>query len=336
MTRSLDQAVFIGIDGGGTHSFAIAVNSTGRRLATAEAGSLNFFGTGLPIARRHLKRLRGALARQLPPRTRIDRIVVGCAALFSDATIAEKENLCRGILPLERTRVISDCQTACFGATLGRPGVVIIAGTGSIVVAQNEKGQQQRIGGWGHILGDEGSAYWMAVEAVKAAIAAEAGLGSKTSLGRWICQWFKVKELMDVVPMIHDSDFTKERFASLTSHLARKAGSQDTAFREICRRAARELASQALSAVKLAPVNARPLPVYLIGGVLTNNALVRVGLVAALKNACPVRIVKPRLSPLLGAAALTLEDAGIELTADVVANLAESDSGATLGRSERL
>jgi N-acetylglucosamine kinase-like BadF-type ATPase len=312
--------VFIGIDGGGTYSFAMAVDSTGRRLATAEAGSLNFFGAGLPTARRHLKELSESLERQLPPTTQIARIVVGCAALFSDATKAEKENLCRGILPLARTRVVSDCQTACFGATLGRPGVVIIAGTGSIVVAQNEDGQHQRVGGWGHILGDQGSAYWLAVESVKAAVAAEEG--AKTHLGRLVRQWFKVSKLTEIVPIIHGPDFTKERFATLASHLARKVGGRDTAFREICQRAAHELASQALAAVNLARVKTRPLPVYLVGGVLANNALVRACLVTALTNSRAVRIVKPRLSPLLGAAALALGDARVELTVNVVSNLA--------------
>src|SRR5439155_24419293 len=97
-----NEPVFIGFDGGGTHSFAIAVDSTGRRLATAEAGSLNFCGAGLRAARRHLKQLSESMKRQLPPEAQIARIVVGCAALFSDATQAEKEDLCRGILPLER------------------------------------------------------------------------------------------------------------------------------------------------------------------------------------------------------------------------------------------
>ena len=330
-----NEPVFIGVDGGGTHSFAIAVDSTGRLLATAEAGSLNFFGASLPVARRHLKSLRGSLERQLPRKTQFTRIVVGCAALFSDATNAEKKNLCRDILPLERTRVVSDCQTACFGATLGRPGVVIIAGTGSIVVAQNEDGQHQRVGGWGHILGDEGSAYWMAVEAVKAAIAAEEGLGTKTRLGRFVRQWFKVKKLTEVVPILHGPEFTKERFASLASHLARRVGGRDTAFREICERAAQELASQALAAVKLTLLNTRPLPVYLVGGVLRNNAMVRARLVTALNKSCAVRIVKPRLSPLLGAAALALGDDGIKFTTEVVANLAKSDLGAAVDRSER-
>src|SRR5439155_2424932 len=207
-----NEPAVIGIDGGGTHSFAIAVDLAGKRSATAAAGSLNFFGSGLPSARQNLKMLIGSLKRQLRPKTPIDRIVVGCAALFADAANAEKKNLCRGILPLQRTRVVSDCQTACFGATLGRPSVVIIAGTGSIVVAQNEKGQRERVGGWGHILGDAGSAYWMAVEAIKAAIAADEGLGPATRLGRLVRQWFKVKKLTEVVPIIHGPEFTKERF----------------------------------------------------------------------------------------------------------------------------
>src|SRR5207245_1528157 len=99
-----------------------------------------------------------------------------------EAAKAEKEELCRGILPLDRTRVVSDCRTAGFGATLGRPGVVIIAGTGSIVLAQNEAGKLVRVGGWGHLLGDAGSAYWIARESVKVAIASEEGLDSKSSL----------------------------------------------------------------------------------------------------------------------------------------------------------
>jgi hypothetical protein len=122
----------------------------------------------------------------------------------------------------------------------------------------------------------------------------------------------------------------------LASHLARNVGRRNAAFRDICRRGAKELAAQALAAVKLARVKMRPLPVFLLGSVLTNNALVRARLVAALKNSCAVRIVKPRLSPLLGAAALALGDARVELTPNVVVNLANADSGAIVDRSGKL
>src|SRR5262245_38429105 len=97
MTKYSELAAFIGIDGGGTHSLAVAVDSNGSELAKTRAGSLNFFGSGLVAARRNLEMLVKALKRQLPRKTRFDGIVVGCAALFSDATRAEKKNLCGGI-----------------------------------------------------------------------------------------------------------------------------------------------------------------------------------------------------------------------------------------------
>ncbi|PYK63264.1 MAG: hypothetical protein DME21_03525 [Verrucomicrobia bacterium] len=297
---SHNTSVFIGIDGGGTHSFAVAVDSSGKLLATARAGSLNFFSSGLPAARRNLKMLVRSLERQLPPDSRCKRAVVGCAALFSSASKTEKERLCHGILPLARTRVVSDCQTACFGATLGEPGVVIISGTGSIVLAQNEAGKCARVGGWGPILGDAGSAYWIALESVKAAIAAEEERGRETSLSRLI--------------------------AALAGHLAQNAARHDVVFRETCRRAGRELAAQALAAVELARLKTRPLPVYLVGGVLVNNAWVRGSLVAALKKSCLVRIEQPRLPPVGGAAAIALRDAGVETTHRLAANLAQSCS----------
>lgn len=322
--------VVIGIDGGGTHSFAVAVDSAGRTLATAMAGSLNFLSAGWPTARRNLKTLVGALEQRLPPRLQPGKIVVGCAALFSDATNAEKGKLCRGILPLRRTRVVSDCQTACFGATLGRPGVAVIAGTGSIVLAVNETGQLTRVGGWGHLLGDAGSAYWIAVESVKAAIAAEEGLGPSTALGPVIGRWFDTKRLAGIVSFIYGPRFRKEAFAGLAGYLARKVGRRDAVFRRICQQAGQELAAQARAAVKLARLRSRPLSVCLVGSVLTNNALVRDSLVAALKRTGAARFAKPVLSPSQAAAAMALSDAGVELTADVVGNLAKSDLGTNL------
>src|SRR5207302_7660160 len=90
---SRNTSVFIGIDGGGTHSFAVAVDSSGKLLATARAGSLNFFSSGLPTARRNLKMLVRSLERQLPPDIQCKLAVVGCAALFSIASKSEKEQL---------------------------------------------------------------------------------------------------------------------------------------------------------------------------------------------------------------------------------------------------
>jgi N-acetylglucosamine kinase-like BadF-type ATPase len=318
------QSAVLGIDGGGTRSLAVAVGLNGQTMATAEAGSLNFFGAGLAEARRNLERLVKSIERQLPAKTRITRVVVGCAALFADATDEESEALCRGILPGARTRVMSDCQTAWFGATLGRPGVVMVAGTGSIVLAQSGTGKLCRVGGWGHILGDEGSAYWIALESVKAAIAASEGRGPNTTLVRSVREWFAVRQLTELVPIIHQPGFAKDKFAALSGFLAGSRAPSDTIFHRICRRAGEALARQTLAAARAAGMKMKMLPVHLVGGVVEKNSLVRQSLIAALKKKRGVRVSRPALSPVLGAAALALRDAGTELTPAVVKRLAAS------------
>jgi N-acetylglucosamine kinase-like BadF-type ATPase len=81
------------------------------------------------------------------------RIVIGSAALFSVATPEPTEMLCLGILPLDRTRMVSDWQSAYFGASLGTAGLLVISGAGSIVIARNEAAEFYQLGGWGHLLG---------------------------------------------------------------------------------------------------------------------------------------------------------------------------------------
>lgn len=319
-----DLPVVLGIDGGATHSWAVAVDARGRLLGTGHAGCLNFFGSGLAEARRNLKDLVRTLSAEMTPDLEFSSIVIGCAALFEEATPAEKEALCRDILPLARTRVVGDSMTAYLGATLGQPGLLIISGTGSIILARNEAEQFRQVGGWGHILGDAGSAYWIALEAVKAAIASAEGTGPGTNLGPLICRWFQVRELAEIIPIVHSPIFTKERFAALARHLEERAEADDPGYQNICRRAGRELAAQAVAAVQAVGLESRPVPVYLVGGVLTNDALVRSELLAALQETFPVELRPPHLPPVLGAAAMALSDSGITLSPELAGSLAKS------------
>ncbi|MBI3417804.1 MAG: hypothetical protein HY043_21135 [Verrucomicrobia bacterium] len=314
------QRLVVGIDGGATTSHGVAVDATGAVCAMAHAGSLSFFGSSLAETRRNLSRLKAAL----PPVTDVENFVVSSAALFDEATPDQKEMLCLGILPLERTRLLSDCQSALFGATLGQPGLLVISGTGSISVAQNADSKIVKVGGWGHLLGDEGSAYWIASEAIKAAIAAATGLGPATTLGESVCGFFKVRSLEDLIPVLHHPHFTKEKLAALARHLTGTVASADSVLQTIFTRAGCELARQALAAAKLCNLRLDPIPLYLVGRVIEKNSLVRDSFLATIRREINVAITPPKLSPPLGAAALALVDSGITLTDDVVTRLASS------------
>lgn len=315
--------LFLGIDGGATRSLGVAVTAEGRVVAAAQAGSLNFLGTDLATARRSLRGLLGSLRTALPPGATFDRAVVGCAALFTDATHAEQKALCGGLLPLATTRVVSDCQTALFGATRGQPGVVIVAGTGSIVLAQAERGTLAQTGGWGHLLGDEGSAWWIARESIRAAIAAHEQRGPNTGLGQLICRFFRTSTLHAVASRVHGA-LGKDEIAALAAFLAQKTAPSDRVFRAILRRAGEELAAQALAAIRAADLRIRPIPLFLAGSVLTHNRHVRGSLLRALRAQFPLSASSPSLDPVLGAAALCLASAGIPLSPRVITTLRQT------------
>lgn len=316
--------VVIGIDGGGTYSFGVAVDLTGRALAAAKAGSLNFFGTSLQEARRSLTQVVRTLETTLPLGNRVFNTVIGSAALFSEATPREKEQLCRGIVPLEGTRLVSDVMTAYHAASLGRPGVLIVGGTGSSFLARNEEGEFAQVGAWGHILGDEGGAYWIGRECIRAAIAASEGTGPATCLLEVVLRWFEVKVLTDIVPIIYQPKYSKDRFAALAGYCAQQADPADLVWTDICQRAGQELARQAVAAARLVHLRLRPVPVWLNGSVVRLNAVVRESLFRTMNVELPVVHEPMRLAPLLGATALALSAAGVEVDEAMVERLASS------------
>ncbi len=318
--------VVIGIDGGATHSFGVAVDLNGNALAAAKAGSLNFFGTSLQEARRSLTQLVRTLETSLPLGNQVLQTVIGSAALFSEATPREKDLLCRGITSLESTRLVSDVMTAYHAASLGKPGVLIIGGTGSSFLARNEHGEYAQVGAWGHLLGDEGSAYWIGRECIRAAISTSESTGPATCILDIVLRWFDVKVLTDIVRIIYQPKYSKDRFAALAGYVATHADPGDPVWFDICQRAGQELARQALAAARLVNIQIRPVPVWLNGSVVRCNNVVRESLFRAMSAELAVAHQPMRLAPLLGATALALSNALVEVDGNMVDHLAQSYS----------
>lgn len=314
----MSRDFIVGIDGGATYSFGVAVDREGKVLATARSGSLNFLGNSLTLARTHLSELAASLKKDLPAGADFNQICIGCAALSAEATEDEKALLCRDIFPLERTRVVSDALTAYHGACHGQAAVLIISGTGSMVLAQTEDGRFLQVGGWGHLLGDGGSAFWIAAEAVRCAIAARDRTGPDTPLLNLVCRWFKVSDLTEIIPIVYGANFTKDRFAGLARFLSEQAGA-DPVLNDILRRAGQELTRQ--SVVPLKEMRTTPVPVFFEGSVLSNNTTVRESLVEGLMAIRAVKVERPILPPLLGAAGLALIHLGIGMDPYIVSNL---------------
>jgi N-acetylglucosamine kinase-like BadF-type ATPase len=170
------------------------------------------------------------------------------------------------------------------------------------------------------MLGDEGSAWWIAREALRAALAAREGRGRQTLLNAAICRSLGVENLDAAVARFH-APGAKDEIAAAASRLPQYLPRADPVFSEILTRAGAERASQALAALRQSGLTARPVPVFLLGGVLAHNRRVRASLIKALQARLPISVKPPCLRPVLGAAALSLSASGISLTSGILRRL---------------
>jgi N-acetylglucosamine kinase-like BadF-type ATPase len=137
-------------------------------LARGKAGAADEVGQG-PESTRLRDALRCALAdalanAQLPADSRFAGIVAGISGYESNVYGRDPE------LPADRVTLVHDTVIAHAGALEGKPGIIVIAGTGSVAYGRNERGAQALVGGWGYLFGDEGSAFWIVREALRDAM----------------------------------------------------------------------------------------------------------------------------------------------------------------------
>ena len=155
---------FLGIDGGGSKTTFLLEDSNGEELARSETGPSNWLSTGSDEAREAL----AAGIAKLPCVP--DVACGGFAGAGRPAGVAFYHGCLESLLPQTRILVESDAFISYIGAIGIQPGVLLIAGTGSIAIARKNDGTMIRVGGWGPVFGDEGGGYWIGREAVGAAL----------------------------------------------------------------------------------------------------------------------------------------------------------------------
>ncbi|MEM7232268.1 MAG: BadF/BadG/BcrA/BcrD ATPase family protein [Planctomycetota bacterium] len=308
----------VGIDGGGSNSRAMALDESGRLLARASGGPLNFYTTSFSLFRRNLDELLSSIETDLPRHTRV-YTTIATAALLDGPSPSELEQL-GPRKNEERENLIGDAVAAAFGATAGGPGILVIAGTGSVAMAINSEGRQRFAGGFGPLIGgDPGSAFWLGSRAVLAA-QAEGGV-----LEQIICEHFEVGALAELIPLLYADGFDCPRLASLAGFLAANEVAQDAeTWTEIELEAGRELSR--LVTPLLPWVGLDEVPVFVFGSVLTRNQRVRESFRKSMSDSqkCTTRIEEPVYEATTGAALLALRSAGITINKDLLQRLEES------------
>lgn len=199
--------LYAGIDAGQSSTTAVIAAEGGDVIARGYAGPADEIAAGAESTRLR-DALEGALGDALaragyPAATRFTSVVAGISG-YEGHVYGEPPRL-----PAERVQLLHDSAIAHAGALLGEPGVVVIAGTGSVALATFEDGVSHLAGGWGYLFGDEGSAFWIAREAVRAA----AMHGDCEGTAR-LLSFFDVHTLRELVRAFYAGAITRANLAA--------------------------------------------------------------------------------------------------------------------------
>jgi N-acetylglucosamine kinase-like BadF-type ATPase len=158
--------IFLGIDGGGSKTAFLLEDAQGNELARLETGPSNWISSGADKARESIAR--GIIGLPSSP----DVVCGGFAGAGRPEGIEFYRTCLSHLLPKATLFIEIDAHVAYIGAIGLQPGLLVMAGTGSIVIARNAHGAFFRTGGWGSTFGDEGSGFWIGREAVRSALRA--------------------------------------------------------------------------------------------------------------------------------------------------------------------
>jgi N-acetylglucosamine kinase-like BadF-type ATPase len=271
-------ALFLAVDGGGSKTHAVVVDSHGAVCGRGSAGSSNLRAIGVEQTLVHL---RTAIAEALPTNTRcaVDTAWFGLAGIHG----ADGANLLAPhLLSVAREVAISnDAEFALAGLDSG-PGVALIAGTGSIALGRDASGQIIQVGGWGHLLGDEGSAYDIGRRAAQAAARGADGRGPSTALLQLVLERWGLATPRRMIEHVY---LTQEKalIASLAPGVLALARRGDQVARAIRRHACEELAQAAITVIDALNL-AGPVPLILGGGLLVHERGLRAAVVARIRR----------------------------------------------------
>ena len=249
----------LGIDAGGTKTVCCLADGDGRVLGEARGGGANLQAEGELGVEKVLHAVMDEATRGRPHE--VDAICLGIAGVDRDRDGTVVRAIMRRIGARSRVVVVNDALVALVAGVGEGPGVVIICGTGSIAYGRDAREQAARAGGWGHVLGDEGSGYWIGRRALRAVARAADGRGPATALTPRVLAHFAVAQPSDLVHEIYDRQLPHHALAQLARLVQRARDDGDEVATQILEQAAHELVRAARSVVEQLQMTDEPVPV---------------------------------------------------------------------------
>ena len=296
----------LGVDGGATKTLAGVLDLEEGTLHVGHGGPSNEDAVGPKAA---VEALLGASDEAIEA-AGIERGELGAAVL---AVAGTNTDSIAGHVKQTRDDgwiVINDVVGAWATVNGGGPAVAAIAGTGSNVFGVGPGAHSWRTGGWGHLLGDEGSGYWLGNESIRAALRDRDGSGPPTRLGEVACALFKVDDIEELVTLVYSKPLTKSDIAALAVETGNLADAGDDVARELYERAAELLGGQIATVIEQTGLSGA-FPVGLIGSAYRAGEVFISPLRARVARSAPeAEIKRVEMAPVGGSLTLAARAAG--------------------------
>ncbi len=259
--------LFLGVDGGQSGTTALVGDGDGRVIGIGRGGPCNHVGKAEGRAK-FFQAVGGCLRE-----AGFEGVAFEAACLGFSGGAADKDAYVRELIQAKHYVVTHDAFVALAGATAGEPGVVTIAGTGSIAFGRNGSGKTARAGGWGYVFGDEGGGFDLARQALRAALRHDEGWGPKTALRDALVSSAGATSANDLLHRFYTEEYPRERVAAFSKLVDRIARDGDAVAREILMAAAQQLATLAGAARAQIFDEKAPCRISFLGGVFRSELL---------------------------------------------------------------
>ncbi len=260
------HSFYLGVDGGGSKTTAVVFDTLGRFVTGAVGESINYYSVGMDTARKNMKRIVEALNENIGG-VIFDTAVIGMSALGSRASQEETAEFSSGIINAEKIIMDSDLYIALKALCAEGECAVVIAGTGSMVIIRDSFGKIHHAGGWGHILGDEGSGYRIGLAGIQAAIRAFDG-GEDTALLKECLEFFGIEDMHGLIGLYYGEGVPRKRTAQFAINVRTCAEMNDNVSVKIIKEQAAELYKTAMSRISMISKDS---PIGLWGGIFQHS-----------------------------------------------------------------
>jgi N-acetylglucosamine kinase-like BadF-type ATPase len=325
----------LGVDGGGTKTLAAIVNFHGELCGIGQGGPSNYDDLGMEIVRGNIseaiQQARNIAGLDEAP---FASAFFGMAGVVTDQDRSAIRQIVSDIptVDIHHTDIDHDCRIALAGGLSGRPGIVLITGTGSSCFGQNAAGEKWLSGGWGYLISDEGSGYWLGLQAMRIASMVADGRTGYSPLSDLVFDHLHLSDARELMHRLYVQGLSRKEIAEMAPMVMEAAQNGDQSALRVIEQAANDLAICVEATARRLNFLSAGCEILQTGGLINaGDIYLRPVRSAILRKIPGAQFSKPELPPIFGACVLALKSLGILIDEKITQSLRQAYAEQIIG-----